>query len=77
VVGVELAVRIPDARSSAFQLREFFARNISPGQLYEREWRGGGRALLLVLFRLRFFLFAVASHLAFCHVVLPFVAADT
>jgi hypothetical protein len=36
-----------------------------------REGRRGGSGLDLVLVRLRLLFFAIASHLAFCHVTLP------
>ena len=65
-----------DAGSSALQLREFLAGSVFPSHPYEREWRGGRGALFLVLFRLRFFLLAIASQLALCHLVLALLAVN-
>ena len=64
----ELGLQTFDAGSSG--LREFLAGSIFPNHPYELECRRDRGALLLVLFRLWLFLLAIASQLAFCHLVL-------
>jgi hypothetical protein len=56
-------------------LREFPTGRVFPNHPYAecRRDRGG---LLFVLFRLWFFLLAIASQLAFCHFVLPSLEVD-
>ena len=58
------------------ELRELLAGNVFPNHSYALEYRRDRSALLLVLFRLWFFLLAIASQLALCHLVLPSLALD-
>jgi hypothetical protein len=60
----------------AEELRELLARNVFPNHSYALEYRRDRGALLLVLFRLWFFLLAIASQFALCHRVLPPLAVD-
>src|ERR1700733_16040569 len=55
-------------------LRELLAGNVIANHSYSLEYRRDRSALLLVLFRLWFFLLAIASQLAFCHRALPSLA---
>jgi hypothetical protein len=55
---------------------ELLAGTVFPNHPYALEYRWDRGALLLVLFRLWFFLLAIASQLALCHLVLPSLAVD-
>jgi len=57
-------------------LREFPTGSVFPDHPYALERRRDRGALLFVLFRLWFFLLAIASQLALCHFVLPSLAVD-
>jgi hypothetical protein len=58
------------------ELREFLAGSVFLNHSYALEFRRDRGALLLVLFRLWFFLLAIASQLALCHLALPSLAVD-
>jgi hypothetical protein len=58
------------------ELRELLAGSVFPNHSYALEYRRDRGALLLVLFRLWFFLLAIASQLTLCHRVLPSLAVD-
>ena len=53
------------------ELRELLVGSVFPNHSYALEHRRDRGALLLVLFRLWFFLLAIASQLALCHRALP------
>ena len=55
---------------------ELLAGTVFPNHPYALEYRRDRGALPLVLFRLRFFLLAIASQLALCQLVLPSLAVD-
>ena len=58
------------------ELRELLVGSVFPNHSYALEYRRDRGALLLILFRLWFFLLAIASQLALCHLVLPSLALD-
>jgi hypothetical protein len=58
------------------KLRELLAGSVFPNHSYPLEYRRDRGAPLLVLFRLWFFLLAIASQLTLCHPVLPSLAVD-
>src|SRR6516225_8366560 len=58
------------------ELLDLLAGTVFPNHPYALEYRRDRRALPLVLFRLWYFLLAIASQLALCHLVLPSLALN-